>query len=295
MSELRLGLINDLARLELEKTDLLGQITEKDEAIKDLSEQKDAAIAAFDSQIGALRTSRYELLAHCREVESDIGSITVGAVIAEQAANQEEWNRLWHERLKVLWSRYQIEIPEYGELAPLLTRSREIIELLEADIPDLKGELGPLLIPPSDTDLSIPVKTKLPRTGNECITTVSEHWRLVVTMLGPEGLALSGKELIEQKKYMMSGLDTRQMGATEYIALMHQGPHFKFDHYQQGLIDWPALDRSSSTLLLKNYHVYKDHTWEGKGLIIATYDEGGYRINEGFIDFGRGYRPTVEV
>jgi hypothetical protein len=295
MSEMKSGLIDSLTGLELEKADILRQIAQRDEAMGSLSAQKEAAVADFDNQIDAIRAEQSHLLEHSREVEAQIGSITMGSVIAELASSPEEWSKLWYERLKVLWAYYDVQIPTYENLEEKLVQAREIINQIESEDPTLSGEFGPILVPPSDTKLDMPVKYYLRDIGDEYKATVSENWRVLVTLVGEQGVNCSAEKLINQKKYMMAGYDTRQLGVTEYIALVHQAPHFKFHHYQKGIISLPVLDRASSTLLLKNYHVYKGKTWEGRGVMEATYDDGRYQIKESFIDWEKGYRPTVEV
>jgi hypothetical protein len=271
-----------------------------------LLEQRQAFLDDIDPKIEEAVKKKNETGLLRSSLTREQNEVTAEELIREHTDTPEEWVRQWYERLRVLWGQYDIEIPEQNEIQERLIKSFDVARELEVADPELQGSLGILLVPPTDV-IGWPVINELRaklgakydyedefQNGWSASNTPErrEDWSVLVSVTTPEGIDKgTAKQILNDKKYMIEGYDTRAMGAGEYAALSLQSPLY---HVTDNLA-FSTLDRKAFTYLFKNYEddTYKE--WIPVG-------SRGPQGNTVFSKYGTEYpflggrfRPSVEI
>ena len=181
--------------------------------------------------------------------------------------SQQQWVESTYESLKQTWSNYSIAIPRLAQLTKRLNRAYEIRLMLEAHNPELKGNLSPILVPPS-TQLSMEKLALFRKVqglaessdsfGKDTLMNKSTRWQVLLVDTAQAGLWGNAKKLLLEQKYMVGDWDARALGVLEYMAMTLQMGHL--------------IDESAWTLLLKNYEPNIPQS-----LLAARYSGGSYQ------------------
>lgn len=203
---------------------------------------------------------------------------------------QTHWVDNEYSKLARAWRRYDIAIPPQRLLKRRLVLARKIINDLTTAEPRLNGALSIVLIPPSNI-LKIPGHYSLRLTqgfskNSDYINPeikskfCFKKWRIIIANTSPEPMQLGrAKDILANKKYLISGYDTRALGVYEYIATTLQ------------LMS--PIDVNQWVMLLKGFKVNDD-----RQIPTAIFLNGQYRLDlddtDGVLD-DVFYRPAVEV
>lgn len=248
-------------------------------------------IIELDEQINQLHEDLTDLYAKrlaLIKTGAPAASPTKVDVLKTDPAERRNWAGQQYDKLQSAWRCYDVELPAFKKLQKKLEKSRDLISELQNAEPQLMDNLEILIVPPSDV-LPFPVSNELRYCQgfsdgqdyvNETVPrpTMTRQWRVLVVYAGENGLAYGlPKAIIETKRYVLGGYDTRGLGPAEYAAFSLQ--------YQQ------PIDDGIWTLLLKDQQV-------GAPVVSAGFHAGRFRFDideaNGGLDIDR-YRPAVEV
>ncbi len=202
---------------------------------------------------------------------------------------EEAWSQNTYDYLVKSWEIYGIKIPALRALKKSLYKAHAATTRISSEHPEVAGKLGVLLVPPAQI-LGQPGEHKYRQqqpfvnlddylTSELAKRYQQKNWRLFIVYLDEVPMNLGkAKDILSDKKYLISGYDTRGLGVYEYYALSLQSAK--------------PLDQHTWTLLLKGYSA------STKTVASVTFINGQYRVEIDDTDgvFGdERFRPAVEI
>ena len=193
-----------------------------------------------------------------------------------------------YQRLAQAWSRYDIEIPAYSQLAKNITKALNVRTFIDTNTPMLQDKLKLVLCPPAkilNSKVLSELQKKHPHLANDDAIQTSllktfkaKKWRLLLVYGEQEGLYMGAPEaVIDKSAEILQGYDSLALGAPEYLALSLQ--------------EKAAFDTDTLTLLPK-YGVRQ-------GTIpVVTCKDGTYQFLEEDADTLFGdvrHRPAIAI
>lgn len=205
----------------------------------------------------------------------------------QQAASEQDVLDNWYRHLQTEWQQRGVRIPNQKVLTKKLQTATITIAVL-ADALDVSPSLFTMvLIPPKSTfglsELAAARRNqpfvRYPDQYDNAKTAYqarSQRWRLLVVYDAHHGLAWGdATTILESKKYVVEGLDTRALGAYEYAIYSLQS--------------LSPRDKDSWTWLLKDKAVQP---------LSVAFMSGAYRFSsddpKGYLQSER-FRPAVEI
>jgi hypothetical protein len=201
-----------------------------------------------------------------------------------------EWIDNQVQLLTKTWDKYGLKVPHGKKFDQHIDRAYDVINELEALNPQLAGQLGIVLVPPTRAKIfpaNKKLRTKQPfMLGEDQLVMVEidtqkhRDWRVLVAVVGPTGLAWGdAKEIIGTKRFKQANYDLRALGPVEYTAMTLQSNF--------------VIDLGTWTMLLRDF----DNLDEDE-VVAATMVNGSYSFSRGdkHTAFGDDrFRPAVEI
>jgi hypothetical protein len=246
-------------------------------------------VIEIDERINTIHRELSDLYSQRAQIteEKDIPEIASKKEDSEELS-QDRWVSKQYQKLSSTWQNCDIKIPSKKTLLPKLIKAHELIVELSAKAPDLEGKLSVLLVPPHK-QFPFPVNSAL-REKQDSISASdfvnpeypsvkkSKAWKVLVVYGAHQGLYLGNAEMIlENKSYMFSNHDMRDLGIREYAALSSQEKD---------------IDKQSWTMFLQDQQASED-TVAIAGCIDDRYRFDLTETNSIFSD--DRFRPAIEV
>jgi hypothetical protein len=187
-------------------------------------------IQEIDQKLNELHTERANLFSAEASSFQTLPTYVTHAAAASDPRPDNRWLQQKYAELLTAWQAHGISIPAFCTLRNRLEHAREMLDQISLVRPELHEKMSLVLVPPSaklaySSAGDISSERHLLHLSHEFLEEefskpkANRDWRTILAYTEPEGIYIgTPKQLLDEKRYLLSDYDAYALGMHEYSA-----------------------------------------------------------------------------